>query len=1124
MSSNFSFLGVEFESILTTAVRAEQFVFTDPMYCAILCRKSLEEFVKWLYDNDSDLEIPADTTLNSLMHEQTFKNLVPHNLFRNINLIRKIGNNAAHSNQSTEKRDSLAALKILHDFALWVVRLYSRSQTPIIEFDETVLPTGELIERNRQEMQQLSSHYEQVQQQLIRASEELRRNEQLQQQLQQRLTNVQTIKDQNTAFISDTPTSISEAETRLLYINNLLKEARWDLSVKNAINFKVDGMPSGSSLGYADYVLWGDDGKPLGVVEAKKTMRDAYEGKRQAELYANSLEKMFGQRPIIFYTNGFETNLWDDQFYPPRQVQGFYTKDELQLLIHRRTIRKNLRDIEINKEIVGRYYQEEAIKRVEESLENKGRAALLVMATGSGKTRTAVAITDILTKANWAKRILFLADRNALVTQAKNVFNNLLPNLTGIDLTKESEDTASRLVFSTYPTIMNRIDTTKEEGRRYYGVGHFDLVIIDEAHRSVYMKYRAIFEYFDAIYIGLTATPKADADKDTYELFGLEVHNPTYAYELDMAVRDRFLVPPKAKKVPVKFPRQGVKYDELSEQEKKEYEKEFLENYGQVPEEVSSSAINEWLFNEDTVNKVLDVLMERGQKIEGGDLIGKSIVFAKNHNHAIFIEKCFNKRYPQYHGKMLRVIDNQSYNVQDMIYQFSDPANTEFQIAVSVDMLDTGIDIPEILNLVFFKPVRSKAKFWQMIGRGTRLCPNIFGPGIHKDCFYILDVCGNLEFFSSNIKEIESPLKETLSQQIFKTKLQLALTLEEKASTSEERELKEQILDELHRIIVNLNNEDFRVRMKLRHVEKYRDRSQWNAISNLDVIEIETHLSQLFTDSGSDESARWFDLLMLKLILASLDNLPRKEYYKQQLIETGRGLMKKMTIPAVKSKEMLIRSVQEDEYWLQASTVLLEQTRKDLRDLVKYIDSTFRPNIYTNFQDEIGAIEEVEILTQYQDMGSYKRRVEKFIRENQQHITIHRIKNNIPITQQEVNELEKLLLSIDNNGNREQLTKVTNGQPLAGFVRSILGLDINAAKHAFAEFLSKNNLNPTQIQFINTIINYLNVNGVIDKNMLFEKPFTDIDDGGISEVFDTEQTAKVIKIIDSINSSALLAR
>ena len=1063
-------------------------------------------------------------TLNSLLFEPSFQNLLPQNLFKNINLIRKIGNNAAHpkSISTTTSRESLTAIKILHDFSLWVVRLYSRTQTPTNKFDEEILPIGDPVERTRKQMEHLAAQYEETKQQLQRANEELMRNKAFVEDLQQRFAFVQEIKAENINKIDvkQPSTSISEAETRIVYIDAMLKEAGWDPKAKNVAEFELQYIHDPESSRFADYVLWGDDGKPLAVIEAKKTMTDAYKGKRQAEIYADSLEKMHGQRPIIFFTNGYETNIWDDLFYPYRHVEGFYSKDELQLLINRRSLRKNLAQQTINKEIAGRYYQEEAIKRVTEDLEKRRRGALLVMATGSGKTRTAAAITDLLTKSNWAKRILFLADRNALVTQAKNAFNTFLPDLTAIDLTKEPADTASRIVFSTYPTMMNRIDNTKVEGARYFGVGHFDVVIIDEAHRSIYEKYRALFGYFDAIYIGLTATPKAEADRDTYELFGLELHNPTYAYELDTAVNDEYLTPPLGIPVPMKFPRQGIKYNDLSDEEKAEYEREFLETQGTVPDEVSSSAVNKWLFNEDTVNKVLKLLMDKGLKIEGGDKLGKTIIFAKNHDHAVFIEKCFDKLYPHYAGKMLKVIDNYAYDPQTMIYEFSDPDKTEFQIAVSVDMLDTGIDIPEILNLVVFKPVRSKAKWWQMIGRGTRLRENIYGPGLHKKHFYLFDICGNIEFFDSKIKETEPSLRGSLSEQVFKAKLNLAYILQTKANSDSEINLKEDLLNELHNIVSNFSPDDFRVRMKMRYVDKYSIRQQWNALSQLEVLEIEKHIAPLYLDESSNESARRFDLLILNYMISLIEQLPRQQFYKIQIQDTVRGLLKKMGIPSVKANEVLINYVIEDEYWGATDLINHNLTRLSLRDLIQYLDPFKRINLYTNFEDEMGEIEFKEMVGSYQELGSYKRRVEKFIRENRTHITIHRICNNQPISKQELDELEKLLFSIDSSANKETLQKITHQQPLAQFIRSILGLDVNAAKEAFSSFLNNQKLNATQLHFINTIIDYLTVNGTIERKMLFDKPFTDINDQGLAGIFDMQEAGSIVKIIDGINRNA----
>ncbi len=1114
MNSNFSFLQQEFNEMYDTAYRAEQYVYSDPVSCAIHCRRSLEQFVKWLYENDSDLEKPVDTTLNSLLHEPSFQKLLPFTLFRQVNLLRKIGNVAVHTTKNISEREALSVVKILHDFALWVVRLYSKAQTPVHTFNEAVIPTERIVamkfqKQTRPEIFEGLVNYSLASEPSVHLEET---HSKLYKEIKE--ANLQNLE------VQQPPSSLTEAETRRIYIDAMLKEAGWDLTQPNVIEFELQHISDPDSSRYADYVLWGDNGKPLAVVEAKKTLVDAYKGKRQAEVYADCLEKMFGQRPIIFFTNGYETQIWDDTFYPYRQVEGFYSKEELELLINRRTLRKSLSSHPINTDIADRYYQAEAIKRVAEDIEAGRRGALLVMATGSGKTRTAAAIVDLLTSCNWAKRILFLADRNALVTQAKNAFNTYLPNLTSIDLTNEDADTSSRIIFSTYPTMMNRIDNTKVEGRRYFGIGHFDLVIIDEAHRSIYQKYKALFQYFDALFIGLTATPKAETHKDTYELFGREMHNPTYAYELDKAVNDQYLRPPKAIPVPMKFPREGIRYDDLSEQEKEEYEKEFLENFGAVPDEVSSTAINTWLFNEDTVNKVLELLMQKALRIEGGDKLGKTIIFAKNHEHAVFIEKCFDKLFPKYAGKMLKVIDNYSYDAQSMIYEFSDPEKTEFQIAVSVDMLDTGIDIPEILNLVVFKPVRSKAKWWQMIGRGTRLRKDLFGPGLDKEFFYLFDICGNIEFFKSDIKETEPGLRGTLSEQIFKVKLNLAFLLQQSPS-EENKELQHQLIHELHSIVAGFSADDFRVRMKLQCVDKYKDLQQWNALSQLEVIEIDQHLAPLYLDEDSNESARRFDLMMLNCMIAKLEQMPREQLYRMQVQDTVRGLLKKMGIPAVKAKENLIKYVLEDEFWQQADIAGLNTTRLDLRDLVQYIDPSRRKNLYTNFEDEIGEIQVQEMIATYQELGSYKRRVEKFIRENRNHITIHRICNNQPITKEELTELEKLLFSIDTSITQEAFDNVIGRQPLAKFVRSILGLEVNAAKAAFAAFLQTERLNATQLHFINTIIDYLTVNGTIDKKMLFSKPFTDINDQGLAGVFDMETAGTIVRIIDEINGNVV---
>jgi type I restriction enzyme R subunit len=391
------------------------------------------------------------------------------------------------------------------------------------------------------------------------------RKQQTEQELHAVKAEIAALKRQNEA-VPDTH-DYNEADTRRYLIDVLLKEAGWNIHQPHLpewTEYEVQGMPTDSGKGRVDYVLWGDDGKPLALIEAKRTRKSADAGKHQAKLYADCLEQRFSQRPVIFYSNGYEHWIWDDRNYPPRQIQGFLKKDELERLIFRRTHRKRLRLVQVNANIVNRSYQSEAIRRITETFdEKKGRKALLVMATGTGKTRTAIALVDVLMKANWVKRVLFLADRNALLTQAFRAFKTHLPSVTPIDLTKDKVVESANVVLSTYPTMLNYIDRVEGTGR-ILGPGHFDLVIVDEAHRSIYKKYRALFEYFDSLLVGLTATPRTEVHRDTYRIFDLEAGVPSFAYELDDAVQDKYLVPSRGVDVPFKFLRTGVRYVDLS--------------------------------------------------------------------------------------------------------------------------------------------------------------------------------------------------------------------------------------------------------------------------------------------------------------------------------------------------------------------------------------------------------------------------------------------------------------------------------------------------------------------------------------------------------------------------------
>lgn len=795
MKSNFTFLQQEFPEIYQEIADAEKHTFTAPRFAALLCRSALEKALFWLYKNDEDLELPYDTKIGALLHNQSFKNILKPSMLMELDIVRLNGNNAAHG-KNVKALEALQSLKNSFRFLSYLSQYYSEANPAIPAFDERVIPYGDTNDKNAKQLLELAEKLEQeraVAKKTLKDQEKLaEENEALRKQLDIQLQIIAERKEvrfQEITVEQAIPELTSEHQTRITLIDLLVREAGWShLRHGREIEFEVHGMPlstNPSGIGFVDYVLWGDNGLPLAVIEAKSTIHSATKGRHQASLYADCLEKSTGQRPIIFYSNGFETHIWDDTFYIPRLVQGFYTKEELQSQIERRFSRKDLREFRVNTEIAGRYYQLEAIQRTAEhlvttnqnQLKGKNRKVLLVMATGSGKTRTAAAMVDMLVKSNWAKRILFLADRNALVSQAKNAFKEHLPHLSAIDLTKEKEDNGARVVFSTYKTILNKIDNIKDKEQRFYGVGHFDVIIIDEAHRSVYQKYQSIFYYFDSILIGLTATPKKEIDKNTYTLFEIEDDNPTYAYELNKAVADNFLKPPKAFKIPLKFPREGIIYNDLSEADKIRFKELFGVKFGDENEifNVDKSKINTWLYNADTIDKVLDYLMTNGQKVAGGDKLGKTILFAKNHKHAAFIEKRFNKNYPQFGGTFLRVIDNYEDKAQDLLENFcyDKGEDKEPQIAVSVDMMDTGVDAPRVLNLLFFKEVKSITKYWQMIGRGTRLCPNIFSPGVDKEYFLIFDFCGNFEYFKDNPDGETQKTTLSLSQQTFNTKLEI---------------------------------------------------------------------------------------------------------------------------------------------------------------------------------------------------------------------------------------------------------------------------------------------------------------------------------------------------------------
>jgi type I restriction enzyme, R subunit len=814
-------------------------------------------------------------------------------------------------------------------------------------------------------------------------------------------------------------------------------------------------------------------------------------------LYADCLQRAYGQRPIIFYTNGYEHWIWDDASYPPRAVQGFLKKDELMLLHQRRTTRRSLASIEIDSAIAGRFYQARAIRRIDEAFEkDHQRKALLVMATGSGKTRTVIALIDQLMRANLVKRALFLADRVALVKQAGGAFRAHMPYAPPVNLVTDRQ-TEGRLYVSTYPTMMGLIDEM-QNGVRRFGSGHFDLIVIDEAHRSVYRKYKAIFDYFDSLLVGLTATPRDEIDRDTYSLFELERGVPTDSYDLVDAVADGYLVPPKAVSVPLKFQREGIRYDDLPDEEKEAWDALEWTEDGEVPESVDAAAVNKWLFNADTVDKVLEHLMTHGLKVEEGDRLGKTIIFAKNRDHAQFIADRFDANYPHLKGHFARVIEHKITYAQSLIDDFSIPTKAP-HIAISVDMLDTGIDVPEVVNLVFFKIVRSKTKFWQMIGRGTRLCPDLFGPGRHKEHFLVFDFCQNFEFFNQNPKLSEGALGTSLGAKLFKTRVKLLAEIARNQETGEALSgLRQSVTDRLFDEVAGMSLDNFIVRPKRLFVEKFQARNAWEKIGPDERAELAEHIAGLPSAyEDNDLAAKQFDYLVLLAQLAVLRADPALVRYQARIRDIASKLEELANVPMVAAQMELILEVQTDEFWQDINLPILENVRGRLRQLVKLIEPKDRPIVYTDFEDEIDTPVEVELpnFGAGTDKARFLRKVRHFLNQHENHITIQKLRRNEQLTPQDLAELERMFVA-ESVASSEDLERIRSEGGLGLFVRSLVGLDREAAKQAMAGFVSGRTLSANQIEFIDLINR-----GVMDPGRLYESPFTDVDDQGASGVF-----------------------
>lgn len=1115
--TNFEFLQSknEFAAFASACAEAEKSIAASPSLCALGCRKSMELAVKWLYSADKNLKLPFNHNLSALIYNPFFAECLDDSLMGKLKYIIKLGNFAAHTNKNVTYREAVLSLGNLFDFIQFIDYCYG---TDYIErtYDEVLLPAKADEQLSKSAFDKLSKDLDNKDFERGKLLEEV-------QKLQAEMAAIKAVNIETRTF---TPKTATEAETRSSIIDIDIKSMGWTIDGLHGdcrTEVPVIGMPTNSGDGRVDYVLYGDNGKPLAVVEAKRTTRNPKEGKQQAKLYADCLEKSYDQRPLIFYTNGYDTWFWDDSNYPDRQVFSVFSKDDLQKIINRRNISKTFDKLDIKDEITDRPYQKIAIQRVCESFSKSRRKALLVMATGTGKTRTVVSLVDVLLNHRFITNVLFLADRKELVKQAKQAFNKHLPNLSTCNLIKREKDEkpTDRGIFSTYPTIMNAINEEKtEDGKKLFTPGHFDLIIVDEAHRSIFNKYRAIFSYFDALVVGLTATPKSEVEKNTYEFFDLETNMPTYAYEYDPAVSEKYLCDYHCIEKLFKIPIEGIIRDKLSEDEQQSID-DIFEEGEEVPDFISGDDINKIFLNADTCRKVLTEVMQKGLKVEGGDKLGKTIIFARNHDHAAFLEKQFNILYPQYHGKFARVIDYKSEERAESLLQDFKIKENYPQIAISVDMLDTGIDVPEVLNLVYFKRVMSKTKFWQMFGRGTRLCEDLFGPGEDKKEFYVFDYMGNFEYFRQSPKGKEATETGSLSEYAFRLKARIVHELQDlKYDEPQYTDFRTELVSDLSSQIALLNKEQFQVRANLKYVETYSDKMAFQCLNITDTESLIAHLAALVPTAEDEESARRLDILIYRFMLAKVTDDDRVKRVVVNKIKGIAGvLVTKGTLPDVQKNKDMLHQIQQDSFWDTASLQDLDEVRIKLRTLMYCLKSEMKTK-EINITDSVIFEKEGQRFTADTALENYYRRADKYVKEHKDKPCLAKLRNNEILTREDWNDLETIFWQ--EIGTEEEFKKASNNFSLGRFARAITGLADEAVQTAFSEFLNEALYSEEQIQMVKYIIDSIKESGTLIADEMREAEFF----GGLNpfEVWghkgDMDNWRKVQSAIAHINENA----
>jgi len=1118
-SQNFEFLRNTWPELASLAGFAECYAHADPQSAQTKLRNFAERCVDIVY---SELRLPKTpmSKFMELLSNDAFEAVTPKVVIDKLHAIRIHGNKAAHGDKITEQ-SAQWLLKEAFDLGRWLFVTYSQGDAAKIKVFEQPKPTQSAKADYKNERKALLEQYakQEAQMQALLADLDAEREKATQRKhTEEEITQLkQQAVHKGQQAVNEL--HLDEAATRKQLIDLQLAQAGWELGNTEQITLeeKVLYQPTTTGVGYADYVLWDDNGKPLAVVEAKKTAVDAEKGCHQAKHYADGLEKMHGQRPVIFYTNGHDIWIWDDhieQNYPPRKLYGFYSKSSLQYQVRQRTERKPFNSVSAKADILGdRLYQHEALKRISERFETKQRKALAVQATGTGKTRLSIALTDVCMKAGWVKRVLFVCDRRELRKQAKNAYSEYLSAPITILTSKSVQDSHNRIFIATYPAMIRLFEK--------FDPGFFDLIIADESHRSVYNIYGDLFRYFDALQVGLTATPVEMVSRSTCQLFGCDFKEPTCNYSLETAIEEGYLVPYQVLKHTTKFLRDGIKGHALTAEQIAE-----LEDKGIDPNSLDFNGedIDRAIYNKDTNRKILQNLMENGIRQADGQTLGKTIVFARNHLHAKLLEKLFDELYPQYGGKFCHVIDNYDPRAETLIDDFKGlGSNDQLTIAISVDMLDTGIDVPEIVNLVFARPVKSPVKFWQMVGRGTRLCLNLFGTGKHKTHFQIFDHWGVVEYHGMQQREVTISQPKAMMQRLFEARLLLAKT----ALHHAEPDFFNCLAQWLHKTVNSLDDNTLAVRDKWKVKRQMSDLETLRQFNANAIILLETEIAPLmqWLDIRGHSDAYQWDLLISqiqqqKLLKSSSDDLSGEAINQLWQMQ--------MNLNQVKAKASTIKQCREPAWWQTASLDELEQLRIDLRSIMQYRDKGTGPTIETPVIDITDSYEIHEKQGTYLkavDMASYRLKVEQALKELfEQNPILQKIRNGTTVSLAELDNLNALIHiqrpDIDLN-----ILKgfYDTAAPMEQILRSIVGMNADKVNQHFADFIQHYpSLNARQVQFLSLLKRQIAQSGAIEINRLYEMPFAAL--GELDSLFTNEQQIDdLLAIVQSFGKQPIMA-